>query len=68
MPLTAVTRINRIYGADADNYSSVMLRAQSADDISDVAAAVKKLGFEIDESERNRALQIGAAVELVTSP
>src|SRR5207237_3392111 len=66
MPLTAVTRINRMYGADADNYSSVLLRAQNADDVSDVAAAVKKLGYEIDESERNRALQIGAAVELVT--
>jgi putative ABC transport system permease protein len=27
---------------------------------------VKRMGLEIDESERNRALQIGAAVELVT--
>jgi putative ABC transport system permease protein len=66
MPLEAVRRINRQYGMDADGYSSVLLRARNADDVSDVAAAVKKMGLEIDETERNRALQIGAAVELVT--
>jgi ABC-type lipoprotein release transport system permease subunit len=66
MPLTAVVRINRMYSADADNYSSVLLRATDADHVPEVAAAVKRMGLELDESERNRALQIGAAVELVT--
>jgi ABC-type antimicrobial peptide transport system permease subunit len=66
MPLTAVQRINRSFGADADSYSSVLLRARDAGDISEVAAAVKKMGLELDETERSRALQIGAAVELVT--
>ena len=66
MPLQAIRRINAQYGADAETYSSVLVRAQNADDVSDVAAAVKKMGFEIDETERSRALQIGAAVELVT--
>ena len=66
MPLSVVQRINRQFGADADGYSSVLLRAQSADDVTDVATAVKKMGLEIDESERRSALQIGAAVELVT--
>jgi len=66
MPLEAVARINRQYGADAQTYSSVLLRAQSAETTSEVAAAVKRLGLEIDETERNRALQIGEAVELVT--
>lgn len=66
MPLQAVQRINQQYGMDAQSYSSVLVRAQSADDVSEVAAAVKKLGLEIDETERNRALQIGEAVELVT--
>ncbi|TMA29555.1 MAG: ABC transporter permease [Deltaproteobacteria bacterium] len=66
MPLTAVMRINRRYGADADNYSSVLLRAQNADQVPEVAASVRRMGLEIDDSERNRALQIGAAVELVT--
>jgi ABC-type lipoprotein release transport system permease subunit len=66
MPLASVMRINKIFGADAENYSSVLLRAQNTEDISEVAAAVKKMGLEIDETERSRALQIGAAVELVT--
>ena len=65
-PLAAVKRINAHFGADAETYSSVLLRAQNPDDVSDVAAAVKKLGLEIDETERSRALQIGTAVELVT--
>jgi putative ABC transport system permease protein len=66
MPLAAIQRINRKYGADADTYSSVLVRAQSADDVTDVAAAVRKLGLEIDDTERRYAVQIGAAVELVT--
>jgi putative ABC transport system permease protein len=66
MPLESVKRINAIFGADAESYSSVLLRAQNAEDVPDLAARVKKLGLELDETERSRALQIGAAVELVT--
>ena len=66
MPLQAVKRINARFGTDAETYSSVLLRAQNADDVPEVAAAVKKMGLELDETERSRALQIGAAVELVT--
>jgi ABC-type lipoprotein release transport system permease subunit len=66
LPLAAVKRINQHFGADAESYSSVLLRAQNADDVPELAAAVKKMGLEIDETERSRALQIGAAVELVT--
>ncbi len=66
MPLAVVKRINQHFGIEGDSYSSVLLRAHNADDVSDVAAAVKKMGLEIDETERSRALQIGAAVELAT--
>ena len=66
MPLAAIQRINRKYGADADTYSSVLVRAQNADEVTDLAAAVRKLGLEIDDTERRYAVQIGAAVELVT--
>ncbi len=66
MPLATVQRINRRYGAEGDAYSSVLVRAQSADDVTDVAAAVKRMGLELDETERRNAVQIGAAVELVT--
>src|SRR5205085_12540315 len=66
LPLEAVRRINGKFGQDTGSYTSVMLRAQDSQKVSTVAAAVKKMGLELDESERNRALQIGAAVELVT--
>src|SRR5207248_4292954 len=66
MPLAAIQRINRKYGADADTYSSVLVRAQNADEVTDLAAAVRKLGLEIDDTERRNAVQIGSAVEIVT--
>jgi putative ABC transport system permease protein len=66
MPLESVRRINRHFGQDTGGYSSVLLRAERSEQVGEIAAAVKRMGLEIDESERNRALQIGAAVELVT--
>jgi putative ABC transport system permease protein len=66
MPIATVQRINARFGQEVAGYSSVLLRAKRSEDVGDIATAVKRMGFEIDESERNRALQIGAAVELVT--
>ena len=66
MPIATVQRINARFGQDAGGYSSVLIRAQRSERVGEIAGAVKRMGFEIDESERNRALQIGAAVELVT--
>jgi putative ABC transport system permease protein len=66
MPIDTVRRINQHFGQDSAGYSSVLLRAQRSEQVGEIAASVKRMGFEIDESERNRALQIGAAVELVT--
>ena len=65
IPLATARRLNARYGQDADTYSSVLLRAHSSGEVNAIAARVKKLGFELDESERNRALQIGEAVKLV---
>jgi ABC-type antimicrobial peptide transport system permease subunit len=66
LPLETVRRINARFGQDTGAYTSVMLRAQDSQKVSSIAASVKKMGLELDESERNRALQIGAAVELIT--
>lgn len=66
MPLAVVRRLNEKFGQPGDAYSSVLLRAQSSEQMVEVAASVRRLGLELDESERNRALQISAAVELVT--
>ena len=40
--------------------------AQRSEQVGEIASAVKRMGLDLDESERSRALQIGAAVELVT--
>jgi hypothetical protein len=66
MPIETVRRINARFGQDGGGYSSVLLRAHRSEQVGEIAGAVKRMGLEIDESERNRALQIGAAVELVT--
>lgn len=65
LPLQTVRRLNARYGMDSETYSSVLLRARGAGDVNGIADQVKKLGFELDDSERNRALQIGEAVKLV---
>jgi putative ABC transport system permease protein len=66
MPIETVRRINQHFGQDSAGYSSVLLRAQRSEQVGEIASSVKRMGFDLDESERNRALQIGAAVELVT--
>jgi ABC-type antimicrobial peptide transport system permease subunit len=67
MPIEAVRRINKQFGRDAESYSSVLLRAQSARDVPQIVAAVKAMGLDVDDAERSRALQIGASVQLVTA-
>jgi hypothetical protein len=66
LPLESVRRWNRFFGQDAESYSSVLLQASGAGELSALAAAVRARGFEIDETERTRALQIGAAVRLAS--
>ncbi len=66
MPLATVRRINARFGADAESYSSVLLRGETTGRMPAIGAAVRRMGLELDETERNRALQIGSAVELLT--
>ncbi len=65
VPLDTAKRLNAQFGADL-SYSSVLLSAQNASVVSQIAEKVKEQGYEIDESERSRALQIGAAVHVAT--
>jgi ABC-type antimicrobial peptide transport system permease subunit len=66
MPLATVKRINAHFNVDSENYSSVLLRARTSEDVPRIAEAVKRMGLELDETERRSALQIGEGVELVT--
>lgn len=66
LPMETVRRIHRRFHLDADTYTSVLVRVRSTGEISEVAERVKALGLELDEGERGRALQIGAAVRLAS--
>ena len=67
LPLAAVKRINAEFGRDDAGYTSVLVRARSAGEVPGLVAAIKQLGLDVDDAERRGALQIGAAVQLVTA-
>ena len=67
VPLESVKRLNREFGADAETFSSVVLVAATPDAVPAIAAAVRELGFEIDDAERRLAESVGAAVAIITA-
>lgn len=67
MPLDAARRLNRELGRDAASYSSVVVRASSADAVPGVAAEVRRMGFDIDDSEQRLAEQVGFGIAVVTA-
>lgn len=66
MPLEAARRLNRELGKDATTYSSVVLRARNPDDVPALAEAVRNMGFEVEDSERRLAEQVGFGIAVVT--
>jgi putative ABC transport system permease protein len=67
VPLDTVKRLNAIYGQDVRSYSAVTLQARSPDDVPRLAEQVRAMGLTIDDEDRQRAEQAGAAVAIVTS-
>ena len=66
MPLGTVERLHREYGKQDQGYTQVTLLARRPDDVPAVAAAVRRMGFEVDESERTTAERVGAVVAVTT--
>ncbi len=66
MPLAAVRRLNDEYGKPFQGYSAVTLQAARPDDVPQVAAAVRRMGFAVDESDRAMAERVGTVVSLTT--
>jgi hypothetical protein len=68
MPLDTVRRINRIFGGDAAGrtYDMAVLEIPSSDKLSTVQQAVRRLGFDIDTSQKRMAESVAFAVTLVT--
>ncbi|HEY7725372.1 MAG TPA: ABC transporter permease [Anaeromyxobacteraceae bacterium] len=67
MPLEAVLRLHREYGKADQGYTSVTLLAARPDDVPAVAAAVRRMGFAVDETDRSVSERAGAVVAVATA-
>ncbi len=66
MPLETVERLHREYGKGAGGYTQVTLLARRPDDVPGIAAAVRRMGFAVDEGERAAAERAGTVVRVTT--
>jgi hypothetical protein len=66
MPLDSVRRLHAEYGKREAGYTQVTLLARRPDDVPAIAAAVRRMGFSVDEAERATAERVGAAVAVTT--
>ena len=67
MPLETVRRLHREYGKPDLGYTGVSLLAARPDDVPAVAAAVRRMGYAVDESDRSVAERAGAVVAVATA-
>lgn len=66
LPLEHVRALHAAYGKEDAGYSQVTLVAARADDVPALAAAVRRMGFSVDESERAAAERVGTLVAVTT--
>jgi hypothetical protein len=64
MPIQAVRRLHREWGKSAAEVSRASVIAAAPEDVPAVAAAVRRMGLAVDESERAMAERIGSVVAL----
>jgi len=67
LPLETVRRIHREYGRADPGFSQVTLQAARPDDAPPIAAAVRRMGFGVDQAERSAAERVGTVVTITTS-
>jgi hypothetical protein len=66
LPLETVRRLNREYGKKDQGYTEVTLLARRPDDAPSISAAVRRMGFSVDEGERAAAERVGTVVMVTT--
>ncbi|OGD28597.1 MAG: hypothetical protein A2Y56_07035 [Candidatus Aminicenantes bacterium RBG_13_63_10] len=68
MPLDTVRRLNRFFAGEAAGrtYDMAVLEVPSSDKLSAVQQDIRRLGFDIDTSQKRMAESVGFAVTLVT--
>jgi ABC-type antimicrobial peptide transport system permease subunit len=66
MPLDAVRRLHAEYGKADQGYTQVTVAARRAEDVPSLTAAVRRMGFAVDEGERATAERVGTIVAITT--
>jgi putative ABC transport system permease protein len=66
VPLDTVRRLHREYGKPEQGYTQVTLLARRPDDVPGIVAAVRRMGFTVDEGERSAAERVGTVVLVTT--
>jgi putative ABC transport system permease protein len=66
LPLALVQRLNREYGKQDQGYSGVSLLAARPDDVPALSASVRRMGFGLDEGDREASQRVGLAVAVTT--
>jgi hypothetical protein len=66
MPLDTVRRLHREYGKPDAGYTQITLLARRPDDVPGILAAVRKMGFTVDEGDRATAERVGTIVIVTT--
>jgi putative ABC transport system permease protein len=67
IPLQTAVRLNRQTGQDAETFTGVTLRADDPARVPRIVEEVKRMGFDVDDTERRMAQSAGAAVAIITS-
>ncbi|HET7755106.1 MAG TPA: FtsX-like permease family protein [Anaeromyxobacteraceae bacterium] len=67
LPIETVRRLHQEYGKTDEGYSSVAVFAREPDDVPSIAAAVRRMGFAVDQGERAVAERIGSVIALATA-
>jgi putative ABC transport system permease protein len=65
-PLETVRRLHRDYGKRDDGYTEVTLYARRPDDVPVITAAIRRMGFAVDEDARAAAERVGTVVAVTT--
>jgi hypothetical protein len=66
VPLATVRRLHREYRRAETGYGQVTLLSARPDDAPPIVAAVRRMGFGVDQSERSAAERVGTVVTITT--
>ena len=66
MPLATVRRLHAEYGKADQGYTQVTVLARRPGDVPALTAAVRRMGFSVDEGERATAERVGTVVVVTT--